>query len=132
MERGFQLEQTTQCWNVIGSPIVIWAAPGVSRSGTVIRRSLSLGIDRKTLAQSSFFLAVPTMYRAAAYALYKRPAAFTEGSVASIAVGLVVSFVVDIVVVPWRVSCVSRRSVSVFAWHRIVAGVGVLPVLYAA
>lgn len=106
--------------------------PGVSRSGATIMGALALGMDRKTAAEFSFFLAIPTMFGAAAYDLYKSPAALTGDSVAAIGVGLVVSFLVAIVVVRWLVAFVSRHGFSVFAWYRIVAGVAVLGALYAA
>ena len=106
--------------------------PGVSRSGATIMGALALGMDRKTAAEFSFFLAIPTMFGAAAYDLYKSPAALTGDSITAIAVGLVVSFIVAIVVVRWLVGYVSRHGFSVFAWYRIVAGMAVLGALYAA
>lgn len=106
--------------------------PGVSRSGATIMGALALGMDRKTAAEFSFFVAIPTMFGAAAYDLYKSPAALTADSVAAIAVGLVVSFIVAIVVVRWLIGFVSRHGFSVFAWYRIIAGVAVLGALYAA
>lgn len=106
--------------------------PGVSRSGATIMGALALGMDRKTAAEFSFFLAIPTMFGAAAYDLYKSPAALTGDSLAAIAVGLIVSFIVAIVVVRWLIRFVSRHGFSVFAWYRIVAGVAVLGALYAA
>src|SRR3546814_8525653 len=45
--------------------------PGISRSGATIMGALSLGVDRKTAAEFSFFVAVPTMIAASAYDLYK-------------------------------------------------------------
>ena len=105
--------------------------PGVSRSGATIMGALALGMDRKTAAEFSFFLAIPTMFGAAAYDLYKSPAPLTGDSVAAIAVGLIVSFIVAIVVVKWLIRFVSRHGFSVFAWYRIVAGLAVLGALYA-
>ena len=105
--------------------------PGVSRSGATIMGALALGMDRKTAAEFSFFLAIPTMFGAAASDLYKSPAALTGDSVAAIAVGLIVSFIVAIAVVKWLIRFVSRHGFSVFAWYRIVAGLAVLGALYA-
>jgi undecaprenyl-diphosphatase len=45
--------------------------PGVSRSGATIMGALSLGVERKTAAEYSFFLAVPTMLAASGYDLLK-------------------------------------------------------------
>lgn len=116
----------------VGAFQLLAMIPGVSRSGATIMGALALGMDRKTAAEFSFFLAIPTMFGAAAYDLYKSPAALTADSVAAIAVGLVVSFIVAIVVVRWLIGFVSRHGFSVFAWYRIIAGVAVLGALYAA
>ena len=105
--------------------------PGVSRSGATIMGALALGMNRKTAAEFSFFLAIPTMFGAAAYDLYKSPAPLTGDRVAAVAVGLIVSFIVAIVVVKWLIRFVSRHGFSVFAWYRIVAGLAVLGALYA-
>ena len=116
----------------VGAFQLLAMIPGVSRSGATIMGALALGMDRKTAAEFSFFLAIPTMFGAAAYDLYKSPAALTGDSLAAIAVGLIVSFIVAIVVVRWLIRFVSRHGFSVFAWYRIVAGVAVLGALYAA
>jgi undecaprenyl-diphosphatase len=42
--------------------------PGVSRSGATIMGALLMGVERKTAAEFSFFLAVPTMAAATSYA----------------------------------------------------------------
>lgn len=105
--------------------------PGVSRSGATIMGALALGMDRKTAAEFSFFLAIPTMFGAAAYDLYKSPAALTADSMAAIGVGLIASFGVALIVVRWLIDFVGRHGFSAFAWYRIVAGVAVLIGLYA-
>jgi undecaprenyl-diphosphatase len=96
--------------------------PGVSRSGATILGALSLGVERKTAAEFSFFLAVPTMLAATGYDLLKSGAALGSGDWAAIAIGFVVSFVVALVVIRWFVGIVSRRGFAPFAWYRIVAG----------
>ena len=111
-----------------------WLAlvPGVSRSGATIVGALLMRSDKRAAAEFSFFLAIPTMFGAAAYDLYKSPVALTGDSIAAIAVGLVVSFLVAMAVVRWLVAFVSRHGFSVFAWYRIVAGAAVLGALYVA
>jgi undecaprenyl-diphosphatase len=72
--------------------------PGVSRSGATIMGALAMGIDRKTAAEFSFFLAVPTMIGASAFTLFNHGDELMAGSTAvgwdEIAIGFVVSFVV--------------------------------------
>jgi undecaprenyl-diphosphatase len=96
--------------------------PGVSRSGATIMGALSLGVERKTAAEYSFFLAVPTMLAASGYDLLKTGGNLDSGAWAAIAVGFAVSFVVALVVIRWFVGIVSRHGFAPFAWYRIAAG----------
>jgi undecaprenyl-diphosphatase len=96
--------------------------PGVSRSGATIMGALTLGVERKTAAEFSFFVAVPTMMAASAYALLKEGASLPPGELGNIAIGFAVSFVVAIAVIKAFVAIVGRYGFAPFAWYRIVAG----------
>jgi undecaprenyl-diphosphatase len=96
--------------------------PGVSRSGATIMGALSLGVERKTAAEFSFFLAVPTMLAASGYDLLKSHEALTSSDWIAIAIGFVVSFLVALLVIRWFVNVVARHGFAPFAWYRIVAG----------
>ncbi len=96
--------------------------PGTSRSGATIMGALSLGVDRKTAAEFSFFLAVPTMLAASGYDLYKTGGVLGHDEWLSIAIGFVVSFLVAIVVIRWFVGLVSKHGFAPFAWYRIIVG----------
>jgi undecaprenyl-diphosphatase len=96
--------------------------PGVSRSGATIMGALSLGVDRKTAAEYSFFLAVPTMLAASGYDLLKSSEHIDSGGWTTIAIGFVVSFVVALLVIRWFLKIVTRHGFAPFAWYRIVAG----------
>ncbi|HKY80476.1 MAG TPA: undecaprenyl-diphosphate phosphatase [Sphingobium sp.] len=102
--------------------------PGVSRSGATIMGALALGVERRTAAEFSFFLAVPTMLGASTLELLKRGDQITSATVGwdSIALGFVTSFVVAVLVIRWFVGLVSRQGFVPFAWYRIVAGIGAL------
>lgn len=102
--------------------------PGVSRSGATIMGALMLGVERRTAAEFSFFLAIPTMLGASTLELLKKGDQITSAGVGwgSIALGFVVSFLVALLVIKWFVGLVSRRGFTPFAWYRIVAGVGAL------
>jgi undecaprenyl-diphosphatase len=99
--------------------------PGVSRSGATILGALSLGVERRTAAEFSFFLAIPTMLGATVLELVSKrhelAAANTVGF-GLIAVGFVVAFVVALVVVRWFVGLVGRTGFSPFGWYRIAIG----------
>jgi undecaprenyl-diphosphatase len=96
--------------------------PGVSRSGATIMGSLLMGVERKTAAEFSFFLAVPTMVAATAYALWKDRALLSTDDLGMIAVGFGTAFVVAMVVVKAFVAVVGRFGFAPFAWYRIVVG----------
>jgi undecaprenyl-diphosphatase len=99
--------------------------PGVSRSGATILGALSLGVERRTAAEFSFFLAIPTMLGATVLELVtKRHELMAANSVGFglIAVGFVVAFVVALVVVKWFVGLVGRTGFSPFGWYRIAVG----------
>jgi undecaprenyl-diphosphatase len=104
--------------------------PGVSRSGATIMGGLSLGVERRTAAEFSFFLAVPTMVGATTLELAKHREALMAGAsgvgFGAVAVGFVVSFVVAIVVVKAFVHYISRHGFAPFAWYRIVVGTAAL------
>ncbi len=105
--------------------------PGVSRSGATIMGALLCGLERKAAAEFSFFLAVPTMFAAGVYDLYKGGANIDADGMTEIAVGFVVSFIVAIVVVKWLVRFVQTHGFGLFAWYRIALGT-LLLVLAAA
>jgi undecaprenyl-diphosphatase len=104
--------------------------PGVSRSGATIMGGLSLGVERRTAAEFSFFLAIPTMVGATTLELAKHHDELLAGAsgvgFGAVAVGFVVSFVVAIVVVKAFVHYISRHGFAPFAWYRIVAGAAAL------
>ncbi|MFW2349103.1 undecaprenyl-diphosphate phosphatase [Qipengyuania sp.] len=104
--------------------------PGVSRSGATIMGALAMGINRKTAAEFSFFLAVPTMIGATTVEVASNYDEMMAGATHvgwdEIAVGFVVSFVVALVVIRAFVNYVSRSGFTPFAWYRIVAGTAAL------
>lgn len=97
--------------------------PGVSRSGATIMGGLLLGLDRKTAAEFSFFLAVPTLAGATVLLLWKNRAMLSVDDFNAIAIGFAVSFVVALAVVKGFVAIVSRYGFAPFAWYRIAAGI---------
>ncbi len=96
--------------------------PGVSRSGATILGAMSFGVDRKTAAEFSFFLAVPTLTGATALQLFKHWHEIPAGQLTWIGIGSLVSFVVAVIVVKAFISIITRFGFAPFAWYRIVAG----------
>lgn len=104
--------------------------PGVSRSGATIMGAMALGIDRRTAADFSFFLALPTLTGATVLQLYKHRDAIHVGDLQLIAIGFVVSFVVALAVVKAFMAVVTKHGFAPFAWYRIIAGAAALVWLY--
>lgn len=110
----------------IGCAQCLAMVPGVSRSGATIMGALAMGINRKTAAEFSFFLAIPTMLGATTLELLSKSDQLSSGVGAvgwsEVAIGFVVSFFVALVVIRGFVGFVSRRGFTPFAWYRIAVG----------
>jgi len=110
----------------IGLAQCVSMIPGVSRSGATIMGALAMGVGRRTAAEFSFFLAVPTMMGASTLELADNWGQLPAGNATvgwdEIAIGFLVSFVVALAVIRAFVAYVSRHGFAPFAWYRIVAG----------
>jgi undecaprenyl-diphosphatase len=111
---------------MIGAVQCLAMIPGVSRSGATILGAMSMGVDRKTAAEFSFFLAVPTLTGATLYQLVKHHDQLTSDDFGLIGVGAFVSFIVAWAVIKAFLAIVTRYGFTPFAWYRIVAGVAAL------
>jgi undecaprenyl-diphosphatase len=96
--------------------------PGVSRSGATIVSAMLLGADKRSAAEFSFFLAIPTMAGAFAYDLYQNYALMTFDNTILVALGFAASFVTALVVVQSFLGFVSRHGFAPFAWWRVLVG----------
>jgi undecaprenyl-diphosphatase len=116
----------------VGFCQILAMIPGVSRAGATIMGALMLGVSRPAATEFSFFLAIPTMFGASAYDLYKSRAELSFDNGAVIAIGFVIAFFAALLVVRWLVGCVSRHGFGVFAWYRIALGSIALIALWSA
>jgi undecaprenyl-diphosphatase len=96
--------------------------PGVSRSGATIVSAMLLGADKRSAAEFSFFLAIPTMAGAFAYDLYKNHALMTADKTVLVALGFATSFVAGWIVVKSFLNFVTRHGFALFAWWRVLVG----------
>lgn len=96
--------------------------PGVSRSGATIVGALFLGADKRSAAEFSFFLAMPTMLGAFVYKLYKDYATLTFDQAWLIVIGFVAAFVAAVLVVRTLLDFVARNGFALFAYWRIAVG----------
>ena len=100
--------------------------PGVSRSMATIVGGMSQGLTRKAAAEFSFFLAVPTMFGATLYKMYKL---LKEGgtelitdNLTALVVGNVVAFVVAMLAIKGFIKYVQKYGFVAFGWYRIIVG----------
>ncbi|MBV6656960.1 MAG: undecaprenyl-diphosphate phosphatase [Devosiaceae bacterium] len=96
--------------------------PGVSRSGSTIVGSLLIGTDKRSAAEFTFFLAMPTMAGAFVYDLYQNRDIVTTDGLMVVAVGFVSAFFMAVIVVRWLLDYVSKHGFALFAWWRIIVG----------
>ncbi|MGQ0815698.1 MAG: undecaprenyl-diphosphate phosphatase [Gemmatimonadota bacterium] len=106
----------------IGLAQVLSLFPGVSRSGATIMGARSLGLSRRAATEFSFFLAIPVMFAATGYDLFKSRDLLAATDAPFFAVGFVVSFISALIVVKAFLAFVSQKSFVGFAWYRIIFG----------
>lgn len=104
--------------------------PGTSRSGATIIGGLFFGLSRKAAAEFSFFLAIPTMFAATFYDLYKNRELLDWSDLSLIAVGFIAAFFSALLAVRGLLRFVSNHDFTIFAWYRIVFGLVILVTAY--
>lgn len=120
--------QAIPAWTalLIGAAQCLALVPGVSRSGATILGALALGVDRRTAAEFTFFLAVPTMTAATGYELMRTWNSLDASQVGIIVIGFSTAFATALLAIRLLVSVVSRFGFAPFAWYRIVIGAAAL------
>ncbi|MGC1271076.1 MAG: undecaprenyl-diphosphate phosphatase, partial [Croceibacterium sp.] len=126
VESGGVANMTLKQSVMVGLVQCLAMVPGVSRSGATILGAMAFGVDRRTAAEFSFFLALPTLTGATALQLYKHADQVDGSQYGLIGIGFVVSFVVALAVIKGFVAYVSRHGFAPFAWYRIVIGIAAL------
>jgi undecaprenyl-diphosphatase len=96
--------------------------PGVSRSGATIVSAMLLGADRRSAAEFSFYLAMPTMVGAFALDLIKNGAHMSADNLLIVAIGFIMSFIAGWFVVKSFLGYVSGHGFDLFAWWRVIVG----------
>ncbi len=110
----------------VGIAQVLALIPGVSRSGATIMGGVTLGLSRVAATEFSFFLAIPIMFAATLFDLFKARDVLSVSDAPVFAVGFIVSFITAVVVVRKFLQFVSSHTFKPFAWYRIVFGIMLL------
>lgn len=126
------------CWQVLAM------VPGMSRSAATIIGGMQQKLTRNLAAEFSFFLAVPTMFAASAYALFLKKwttngsthrgyELITQNSENTYAfiVGNVVAFAVAVLAIKFFIGFLKKYGFRVFGIYRIIAGVILLALIFS-
>ena len=103
--------------------------PGVSRSAATIIGGITQGLNRKSAAEFSFFLAVPTMFAATAYKLlkyFKANGNISKEEINLLLVGNLVAFIVAIIAIKTFITFLNKNGFKLFGYYRIIAGIIIL------
>lgn len=114
----------------IGLAQTVAMFPGVSRSGATIMGGMLFGLNRSVATAFSFFLAIPTMFGATVYDLYKNWHLLSAADIPLFAVGFVAAFISAYLAVAALLKFVANHTFVGFAWYRIIFGVLVLATAY--
>ena len=108
--------------------------PGVSRSAATIVGGMTQKLTRTTAAEFSFFLAVPTMFAATVFKLYKlftvNHQIFTSDTIHLLIIGNVVAFVVAMLAIKLFITYLTKHGFKLFGYYRIIVGLTILILLY--
>jgi undecaprenyl-diphosphatase len=108
--------------------------PGLSRSAATIIGGMSQKFTKKTAAEFSFFLAVPTMLAASAKStldVYQEsPDIFTTNNLYTLLIGGVVAFLVALISVKFFIGFIQKKGFALFGWYRIILGLAIMACLY--
>ena len=108
--------------------------PGLSRSAATIIGGMSQKLTKKTAAEFSFFLAVPTMLAASAKStldVYQEsPEIFTTNNLYTLLIGGVVAFLVALISVKFFIGFIQKKGFALFGWYRIILGLAIMVCLY--
>lgn len=114
---------------IIGLVQSLAVIPGVSRSAATIIGGLSLGLNRQTIVEFSFLLAIPTMLAATCYDLLKQGSNFTLDQTGVWIIGFVTSFLVAIFAIKFLINFIKHHNFIIFGVYRIIVGLIILAIL---
>jgi undecaprenyl-diphosphatase len=115
---------------ILGIAQSLAVIPGVSRSGAIIICGRALGIGKKLITDFSFLLAIPTMFLAVVYDVYKNGLNFSSDEWGFIVLGFVVAFIVAFIVAKWFLNYIRKHDFRVFGWYRIILAILLILALF--
>ena len=116
---------------LVGCAQALALIPGTSRSGATIIGGMLFGLSRVAATEFSFFLAIPTLFAATGYSLWKDATLLSPQALPGFGVGFVSAFVSAFACVRWLIRYVSHHDFLPFAWYRIAFGAVILATAYS-
>jgi undecaprenyl-diphosphatase len=110
----------------VGFAQAIALIPGASRAGSTIIGGMCFGLSRTAATEFSFFLAVPVMFAATFYDLYKSRDFLSTNDLTLFLAGFITAFIAALFVIKVLIRYVANHDFTAFAWYRIVFGAIVL------
>lgn len=101
--------------------LALW--PGMSRAASTILGGMYSGIDRKTSAEYSFISAVPVMFAASFYDLYRSVSFLSVSDIPVFAIGFTVSLISALLAVRAFIYILGRYDLKIFGWYRIALSI---------
>jgi undecaprenyl-diphosphatase len=105
--------------------------PGTSRSGATIIGGMMFGLERRVATEFSFFLAIPILFGATIYELYKSRSMLAVEDFGLFGIGFIFAFISAFICVRWLLRYIASHDFTAFAWYRIVFGLVVLASAYS-
>ena len=115
----------------VGCAQALALVPGTSRSGATIIGGMLFGLSRVAATEFSFFLAIPTLFAATIYSLWKDASLLAAQSLPAFGIGFAAAFLSAFVCVRWLIRYVAHHDFMPFAWYRIAFGAVILVTAYA-
>jgi undecaprenyl-diphosphatase len=106
----------------LGCAQVFSLIPGTSRSGATIIGGLLFGLSRQAATEFSFFLAIPTMFLATGYDVYKSWHSLANPDLLFFVVGFITAFFSALLAIKGLIRYVAHHDFRLFAWYRVVFG----------
>jgi undecaprenyl-diphosphatase len=110
----------------IGFAQAIALIPGASRAAATIIGGMVFGLSRTAATEFSFFLAIPVMFAATVFDLYKSRNLLAANDLLIFLIGFVTAFIAALIVIKVLIRYVASHDFTVFAWYRIAFGALVL------
>jgi undecaprenyl-diphosphatase len=97
--------------------------PGMSRSASTILGGMITGLERKTATEYSFFAAVPVMFAATLFDLWKSLPCLSRTDIPFFGLGFIVSFFSAWLAIRFLIRFVGRHTLVPFGWYRLAVAV---------